>query len=91
MRDAHVGLYPHEAEARGIPVQTYVQELHAVDRAVLDGEPDGRVTVHVRRDGDRLVGATVVARHADDAGGRAITICRSPISRAENAASQLAR
>jgi pyruvate/2-oxoglutarate dehydrogenase complex dihydrolipoamide dehydrogenase (E3) component len=63
---AHVGLYPHEAEARGIPVQTFVQDLHAVDRAVLDGEPDGLVKVHVRRGSDRLVGATIVARHAGE-------------------------
>lgn len=63
---AHVGLYEKEAEAKGIAVQTFVQELGDVDRAVLDGETAGFVKVHVRKGTDRIVGATVVARHAGD-------------------------
>ncbi len=63
---AHVGLSAREAEARGIAVDTFVQELHAVDRAVLDGETDGFAKVHVRRRSDKLVGATIVARHAGE-------------------------
>jgi pyruvate/2-oxoglutarate dehydrogenase complex dihydrolipoamide dehydrogenase (E3) component len=43
-----------------------VQELAAVDRAVLDGETEGFVKVHLRRGTDRLAGATVVARHAGE-------------------------
>src|SRR5262249_45040848 len=34
---AHVGLYAHEAQERGIPFRTFRQELADVDRAVLDG------------------------------------------------------
>ncbi|MFN8624732.1 MAG: mercuric reductase [Candidatus Binatia bacterium] len=63
---AHVGLSARAAEARGILVRTFVQELEAVDRAVLDGETDGFVKVHVRRGSDRMVGATIVARHAGE-------------------------
>jgi pyruvate/2-oxoglutarate dehydrogenase complex dihydrolipoamide dehydrogenase (E3) component len=63
---AHVGLSEPEAEAKGIPVTTLVQELAEVDRAILDGETEGFVKVHVRRGTDRLVGATVVARHAGE-------------------------
>ncbi|MBP1684294.1 MAG: pyridine nucleotide-disulfide oxidoreductase dimerization region [Deltaproteobacteria bacterium] len=63
---AHVGLSARAAAARGIAVQTFVQELADVDRAVLDGETDGCVKVHVRRGSDRLVGATIVARHAGE-------------------------
>jgi pyruvate/2-oxoglutarate dehydrogenase complex dihydrolipoamide dehydrogenase (E3) component len=63
---AHVGLYEKEAEARGIAVQTFVQELHAVDRAILDGETDGFVKVHVRKGSDKIVVATIVARHAGE-------------------------
>ncbi len=37
-----------------------------MDRAVLDGEEEGFVKVHVRAGSDAIVGATVVARHAGD-------------------------
>jgi pyruvate/2-oxoglutarate dehydrogenase complex dihydrolipoamide dehydrogenase (E3) component len=37
-----------------------------VDRAVIDGEEEGFVKIHVRRGTDRLVGATIVASHAGD-------------------------
>jgi pyruvate/2-oxoglutarate dehydrogenase complex dihydrolipoamide dehydrogenase (E3) component len=63
---AHVGLYEGEAKQRGITVATYTQELAEVDRAVLDGETDGFVKVHVRAGSDRIVGATVVASHAGE-------------------------
>src|SRR5262249_54003758 len=63
---AHVGLYEHEARERGVPVRTIVQEFHDVDRAVLDGETDGFVKVHIHAKKGTLVGATIVARHAGD-------------------------
>lgn len=63
---AHVGLSAREAEARGVAIQTFVQELHDVDRARLDGETNGFVKVHVRAGTDRIVGATIVARHAGE-------------------------
>ena len=63
---AHVGLSETEAQAHGIAVRTFVQELREVDRAVLDGETDGFVKVHVRAGTDRIVGATIVARHAGE-------------------------
>ncbi len=63
---AHVGLSEVEARARGLAVRTFVQPLAEVDRAVLDGETAGFVKVHVRAGTDRLVGATVVARHAGE-------------------------
>ena len=47
-------------------VQTFVQELHTVDRAILDGETEGFVKVHVRKGSDKIVGATIVARHAGE-------------------------
>jgi pyruvate/2-oxoglutarate dehydrogenase complex dihydrolipoamide dehydrogenase (E3) component len=63
---AHVGLSEAEARQRGIAVVTYTQELAEVDRAVLDGETDGFVKLHVRQGSDRIVGATVVASHAGE-------------------------
>ena len=63
---AHVGLTAEEARARGQRVRTFVQELTEVDRARLDGETEGFVKVHVAEGSDRIVGATVVARHAGE-------------------------
>lgn len=63
---AHVGLNEVKARERGIPVQTFVQQLEAVDRAVLDDATEGFVKVHVHAGTDRIVGATVVARHAGE-------------------------
>jgi pyruvate/2-oxoglutarate dehydrogenase complex dihydrolipoamide dehydrogenase (E3) component len=63
---AHVGLDEGEAKARGIDVQTFTEPMAHVDRAVLDGDTDGFIKVHVRAGSDSIVGATVVARHAGE-------------------------
>jgi pyruvate/2-oxoglutarate dehydrogenase complex dihydrolipoamide dehydrogenase (E3) component len=63
---AHVGLYEHEATGKGIAVDTLVRHFAEVDRAVIDGETEGFVKVHVRKGSDRIVGATIVAAHAGD-------------------------
>jgi pyruvate/2-oxoglutarate dehydrogenase complex dihydrolipoamide dehydrogenase (E3) component len=63
---AHVGFYEDEARRRGIAVQTFVQPFSEVDRAVLDGETEGFLKVHVRQGSDRILGATLVARHAGE-------------------------
>jgi pyruvate/2-oxoglutarate dehydrogenase complex dihydrolipoamide dehydrogenase (E3) component len=43
-----------------------VQELAGVDRAVLDGESEGMVKIHVAQGSDRIVGATIIASHAGE-------------------------
>jgi pyruvate/2-oxoglutarate dehydrogenase complex dihydrolipoamide dehydrogenase (E3) component len=63
---AHVGLSEEEAAERGVGIDTYVRPLAEVDRAVMDGDEDGFVKLHVRRGTDRIVGATIVARHAGE-------------------------
>jgi pyruvate/2-oxoglutarate dehydrogenase complex dihydrolipoamide dehydrogenase (E3) component len=63
---AHVGLSDREAKDRGIAVSTIEVPLHDVDRAVLDGEDDGFLRVHLRAGTDKIVGATLVATHAGD-------------------------
>ena len=63
---AHVGLYENDAEQRGIRVRTFAQEFSDVDRAILDGETNGFVKIHVQQGTDKIVGATVVARHAGE-------------------------
>jgi pyruvate/2-oxoglutarate dehydrogenase complex dihydrolipoamide dehydrogenase (E3) component len=63
---AHVGLYVRQARERNIPVKTFTIPMHAVDRAITDSEETGFVKVHVKERTDRIVGATIVARHAGD-------------------------
>ncbi len=63
---AHVGLYVREARTRNIPVKTFTVPMHEVDRAISDGEDVGFVKIHVRERTDRILGATIVARHAGD-------------------------
>lgn len=63
---AHVGRSARDAEAAGIAIDTYTLPLTKVDRAILDGEDEGFVRVHVRKGTDEIVGATIVAAHAGD-------------------------
>jgi mercury(II) reductase len=63
---AHVGLSEADAASRGVAIRTFKHEMGAVDRAVLDGETEGFVKVHVAEGSDRIVGATLVARHAGE-------------------------
>jgi pyruvate/2-oxoglutarate dehydrogenase complex dihydrolipoamide dehydrogenase (E3) component len=63
---AHVGLYEAEARARGMDVDTFTVPLAEVDRALLDGEDEGFARVHLRKGTDRILGATIVARHAGE-------------------------
>jgi pyruvate/2-oxoglutarate dehydrogenase complex dihydrolipoamide dehydrogenase (E3) component len=63
---AHVGLYVRQAHERDIPVKTFTIPMHDVDRAITDSEETGFVKVHVKERTDRIVGATIVARHAGE-------------------------
>jgi pyruvate/2-oxoglutarate dehydrogenase complex dihydrolipoamide dehydrogenase (E3) component len=61
---AHVGLSEAAAGQQGVAIQTFVQEFRHIDRALLDGEGEGFVKIHVRAGADRIVGATIVGAHA---------------------------
>lgn len=63
---AHVGTDPRDAAERGIDIDTFTVPLKDNDRAILDGETDGFVRVHVKRGTDRIQGATIVAAHAGE-------------------------
>jgi len=63
---AHVGLYEHEAQERGIEVDTFQIPLAEVNRAVTDGEDEGFVKIHTEKGKDRIAGATIVAAHAGE-------------------------
>lgn len=63
---AHVGLYESEAKEKGMEIDTFTQHFSEVDRAILDGETEGFVRVHVRKGSDEILGASIVAEHAGD-------------------------
>lgn len=63
---AHVGLYPHDLEERGIAFATYRRDFKDVDRSILDGATDGFVKIHTAKDSDAILGATIVGEHAGD-------------------------
>jgi pyruvate/2-oxoglutarate dehydrogenase complex dihydrolipoamide dehydrogenase (E3) component len=63
---AHVGVYQKDAQAAGLQVDTLTVSMEQVDRAVLDGETQGFLRVHLKRGTDRIVGATLVADHAGE-------------------------
>jgi pyruvate/2-oxoglutarate dehydrogenase complex dihydrolipoamide dehydrogenase (E3) component len=63
---AHVGMLPDEARSRGFEVRTLRVEMTEVDRAVLDGEEEGFLKVHLAGKSDRVLGATLVAAAAGD-------------------------
>ena len=63
---AHVGLSEREAAARGIAIESFVRPLAEVDRAIVDGETEGFVKVHVAKGSDRIVGGSIVSAHAGE-------------------------
>jgi pyruvate/2-oxoglutarate dehydrogenase complex dihydrolipoamide dehydrogenase (E3) component len=63
---AHVGMYEKDARDKGIDVLTLAVPLSTVDRALLDGEAEGFARVHLKKGCDKILGATIVARHAGE-------------------------
>jgi pyruvate/2-oxoglutarate dehydrogenase complex dihydrolipoamide dehydrogenase (E3) component len=63
---AHAGLYEAEARAAGFDVATITESFEDVDRAILDGEEEGFARVHYDRKAGKILGGTIVARHAGE-------------------------
>jgi|LNAP01.1.fsa_nt_gb pyruvate/2-oxoglutarate dehydrogenase complex dihydrolipoamide dehydrogenase (E3) component len=63
---AHVGLYAREALKRGISLKTFTVPMHDVDRAIADSEQEGFAKIHIKEGSDRILGATIVARHGGE-------------------------
>lgn len=63
---AHVGYYEKDAKAAGFDVATISESLDRVDRAILDGEEDGFARVHYDKKTGKILGGTIVARHAGE-------------------------
>jgi pyruvate/2-oxoglutarate dehydrogenase complex dihydrolipoamide dehydrogenase (E3) component len=63
---AHVGYYEAEAREAGYDVATITQSFADNDRAILDGETAGFARAHYERKTGRILGGTIVARHAGE-------------------------
>lgn len=63
---ARVGMGDRELQAAGIDIDTFLIPFDKVDRAIIDGEEEGFVKIHVKKGSDKILGATIVARHAGD-------------------------
>ena len=63
---AHVGLTQRDAYSRKIAFDVFVRDFSHVDRAITDGEKDGMVKILVEKGSDRILGGSVVARHASE-------------------------
>ncbi|MCA8988058.1 MAG: FAD-dependent oxidoreductase, partial [Planctomycetaceae bacterium] len=63
---AQVGITAEQAQQQGIAIDTYIQKMSQVDRAILDDQTCGFVKVHTKKGSDQILGATIVAEHAGD-------------------------
>lgn len=63
---AHAGYYEKDARNAGFDVATITQPLEQVDRAILDGEDEGFARLHYDNKSGRILGGTIVARHAGE-------------------------
>ncbi|MBF0629578.1 MAG: FAD-dependent oxidoreductase [Magnetococcales bacterium] len=63
---AAVGLNEQEATARGIAFETTVYHLDDLDRAIADEEAHGLVKVLTVPGKDKILGVTIVGRHASE-------------------------
>ena len=63
---AHVGYYEKDGKAAGFDVATITERFDRVDRAILDGEDEGFARVHYDKKTGKILGGTIVARHAGE-------------------------
>ena len=62
---AHVGLFDYEARAQGTAVDTFTIQIEDTDRGRTDGEA-GFVKIYTKKGSDKILGATIIARHAGE-------------------------
>ncbi|MEM1296463.1 MAG: FAD-containing oxidoreductase [Verrucomicrobiota bacterium] len=63
---AHVGLYEQDLKEREIEYTTIKKTFEHLDRAILEGETEGFVKLHLKKGSDKILGATIVGPHAGD-------------------------
>ena len=55
-----------QPEKKGLEYKVFIRKLEDVDRAIVDGDEEGFVKILVKKGSDKILGATIVARHAGD-------------------------
>ena len=63
---ATVGMSLKEAYQQGIEVQILNVPMNKVDRAIVDGEVEGFAKIYLQKGTSKMIGATIVARHAGE-------------------------
>jgi pyruvate/2-oxoglutarate dehydrogenase complex dihydrolipoamide dehydrogenase (E3) component len=63
---AHVGMKQKQIEKLGDQVKTILVNFNRVDRAILDGEEEGFVKVHYKKNSGQILAASIVNKHAGD-------------------------
>ncbi len=63
---AHVGITADQVQEQADHIRTLHVALADVDRAIVDGETAGFIKIHVKKGSDKILGATLVARHAGE-------------------------
>ncbi len=63
---AHTGYNETDAREAGFDVDTLTEHFDDVDRAIIDGEDGGFARVHYDRKTGKILGGTIVARHAGE-------------------------
>lgn len=63
---AQVGITEAEIQQNAEKVKTFYISLDQVDRAILDGETQGFIKIHIQRGTDKILGATIVSAHAGE-------------------------
>ncbi len=63
---ARVGLSEAEVKQKNIPHDVFTYDLSELDRALCDGEGQGRVKVITQKGKDKILGAAIVGFHAGD-------------------------
>ena len=59
-------MYASDARAKGIETSEIKIPFTNVDRAIFDGETEGFVKILHQKGSDRILGGTIVARHAGE-------------------------
>ena len=62
---AHVGLFDYEAREQGTDIDTFTTYIQDTDRGRTDGET-GFVKIYTKKGSDKILGATIIARHAGE-------------------------
>jgi pyruvate/2-oxoglutarate dehydrogenase complex dihydrolipoamide dehydrogenase (E3) component len=73
---AHVGLGAEEAYSAGTRIITLTTEMATNDRAVVDEQTEGFARIHAHAGSGRVLGATLVSRHAGESIGEAALAVR---------------